>query len=109
MTKTEALEKHRKMWLWIANTIHNKQKPIWKSQYFAGKGEIPFSYCYCCEYARSISVRNPCSYCPVIWGGNPKHKCVEHEHKKWIKAMCKDDWKSAEKYARVIANLPERS
>lgn len=106
MTKKEAIAKHRKLWTWIADSTKAKKKCVWKSQYFKYINENPTSYCYCCEYVKEHS--NNCKDCPVIWGGSKKEKCAENEHKKWIKAVCNGDWQKAEKYARIIANLPER-
>lgn len=34
---------------------------------------------------------------------------MDNEYKKWLKAMCKDNWQEAERYARIIANYPKGS
>lgn len=108
MTKSKAIANHRRMWTWIANSIKAKKKGVWKSQFFNYISEKPLNNCYCCEYASKKSIRKMCKKCPLIWGNSQKGRCMDNEYKKWLKAMCKDNWQEAERYARIIANLPER-
>lgn len=55
LTKEEAIKKHREMWNWIADETERTNCCTSKFMYFESKNisskEIPYHYCYCCEYA----------------------------------------------------------
>lgn len=110
LTFDEAIANHRKMWNWIADETEKRKHIVLKSDYFK-ENDIPedvFERCYCCEYGGQESGRytgiTKCSYCPIDWGVD---NCEEgySAYSGWT--YC-DDWQSAAKYARKIANLPAR-
>lgn len=66
MTKQEAIENHRKMWLWIAKRILKEQKCGYistiKNLYFLENNISKVENdCFCCEYG-------DCIECPINWG-----------------------------------------
>lgn len=102
MTKQEAIEKHRKMWNWLAD---NPGKS--KSDYLEIYEPIVWllNDCYLCEYAN-----DNCDDCPLQW---PHNECSTHEQNglfdEWIKEMvCYEDYVRAAEIAKQIAQLPEK-
>lgn len=117
MSKKEAVAAHRKMWNWIADETLKRRCCVHKSEYFnfsGYKGVIPFSSCFCCQYnkERQGGGTVPCIECPIVF--NPLSKtpinCVSSESsfKRWGDALRDGRWNLAAKYAREIAELPER-
>lgn len=121
LTKEKALEYHRQLWNYIADESERTGKPVNKKQAFIhfGWSLRTKSLCWCCEYCGAH-----CYMCPVEWPGNdgclcsaksPYYKLTLAEdfynmykndypdHRKAVK--CLNDYI---KYAREIANLPER-
>lgn len=92
--------------------------------------ERPFHNCFCCEYASEkvdsmissakdiASVPHRCTQCPVIWGTEVYDKFFPCEHflcayQKLKNESCKLDKLDVDselcaRFAREIANLPER-
>ena len=114
LTFDEAIENHRKMWHWIADETEKRNRIVEKYEYFEENNlDECRCECYCCEYAFHACkyVTEACLSCPIKW---EKQSVFIRCHKdgtpydKW--KLCKDfeDWKSAAKYAREIANLPAR-
>lgn len=125
LTKREALEKMRDMWLWIAEGTERKSCLVTKVEYFneviKNKAEIPKSGCYACEYAflecfeyfeGSIDDRElndeMCNFCPVNEWAECPSGCTSmcSPYYKWI-ALRKENWQEAAKYAREIAALAQ--
>jgi hypothetical protein len=120
LTKQEAIEKHRKMWNWIADELEKgnaykyyisrfeflQTEPL-KLAYFTEIKEydFPIAGCYCCEYARR-GKSTICKDCPLDWPGG---KCVgENGLYRKINIECVEkNYTEAAKLARQIANLPE--
>lgn len=124
LTKEQALEEHRKMWNWIADQYENgrvedirgmKQEYIEETEY----RELILHNCFCCEYAvqkRSGDYR--CIDCPVTWETEVYRKFFPCEHflsayQKLKDESCKFDKCDVDselcaRFAREIANLPER-
>lgn len=132
--KKEYLEKHRKMWDWIADTTLSNKKSIKKLDYMEHIGisrfddDRPRNNCYCCEFDRRFNMMiKPhredyiqCKYCPVKWYGNKRMflRC-EHRYSQYMKYIClvhdhKNDKLSDTKVKRIagsargIANISER-
>ncbi len=104
MTKREAIENHRKMWMWIGNETLIKKRKILKSQYFdENKLELIEFLCFCCEYDKWQG-NNQCEHCPIDWGS---YKCTYRNspYRGWMEA---NDYREAAAFAFEIANLPER-
>ena len=108
LTKQRAIQKHRKMWNWIAKETKEKKKKVTKSDYFK-HCYIPMLFrpkneCYLCNY-----VKQKCHICPLDWGGlGCVHKSGNFEFDglfwKWFNSL---DWEQAANMASQIASLPE--
>ena len=120
LTKTQAIEEHRKMWNWIADETERRREPVGKYSYlkkyiYTGEGLTKYGTikdnCFLCEYTVNQSYRN-CSSCPLDWavGENKVRYCTESESlfTKWYKAFAVDDWRTCAILAREIANLKEK-
>lgn len=114
LTFEEAIENHRKMWNWIADETEKREEIVIKQDYFRENEIDPCIYnCYCCQYAKDNSAHGyrDCKICPIIWRGEFNNyyqiRCTAliSLYELWHNA---DNWQSAAKYARQIANLPER-
>lgn len=112
LTKNEALQKCRDMWNEIAVITEEEKYCLTKEEYFSRKGipddDIPLVRCYCCEY--SLQTNGDCSNCPLNFPKNPYIPgCLSRysPYHLWGEAIFNEDWKSADYYARQIANLPE--
>ena len=100
LTKTEAIENHRKMWRWLAEETEKRERKVEKKKYFEEHGieDTPANMCYCCEYARrSLS---ECGHCPIDW---PRGGCSCWLYSLWCGAT---DYHEAAELARQIAELP---
>lgn len=124
LTKEQALEEHRKMWNWIADQYENgrvedvhamKEEYIEETEY----RERMLHNCFCCEYAiQKRSGARRCLDCPVIWGAEVYDEFFPCEHflsayEKLKNESCKSDKcdvnsELCARFAREIANLPER-
>lgn len=110
LTREEAIQKHRELWNWIADETERRQDFVSKEEYYYEHPESirPLSLCFCCQYVaeRSDYILSDClALCPIKW----ETGCCENsrgEYREWRRA---EDWLEAAKYARIIANLPERS
>lgn len=134
LTKSEAVRLHREMWNWIADEL--EEGTVWniydlKNLYLYEIGidsdEVDNS-CFCCEYTRTDGDIFDCSRCPLIWGTEENVKeyfCEEGFYEipnelpiaeirtdgLWTDArelIYEDRLEDAAKYARYIANLPEK-
>lgn len=122
LTKQEAIEKHRMMWLWIADKTLKRKKNVCRFDYFREMGiglweDRPFLSSYCCEYdnQRKLEVGyRICAHCPLDWGSKvdscmcmDKYEIDDNNGllQKWIKEK---DYKKCAELAREIANLPEK-
>lgn len=108
MTREEAIENHRKMWNWIADETEKRKKKVSKVEYFMAHNLNRCHLdCYCCQYV-SINKFNNCEACPVEWEGETG-LCLDTDSLYFrFSSTHYYDYKSAAKYAREIANLPER-
>lgn len=117
MSKKEAVAAHRKMWNWIADETLKRKCCVHKSEYFhfsGYKGVIPFSNCFCCQYIREHKKSSIvlCAECPIVF--YPLAKTIANctnsnsPFKLWVDSFNVGDWNLAAKYAREIAELPER-
>lgn len=107
LTREQAIAKHRKLWNWIADETIRTKTPTPKYAYFISKLRIynvPMNCCYCCEYTIKI-LKATCKDCPINWEYGD---CTLSEYEKWSEAYNNNDYELAAKYARIIANLPER-
>ena len=117
LTREEAIANHRKMWNWIADETERLERVVLKPEYFKehniSHNDFPVHFCYCCDFdSQSLSLPL-CSACPINWGVDTEIKACcnkKSSYKKWVTVVkhYSDDWKSAAKLAREIANLPER-
>ena len=122
LTKEEAIKRHRQLWNYIADESERTGKPVSKKQAFAyfGWSFQTKSLCWCCEYCGSR-----CHMCPIEWPdydgciwnpASPYHKLRLAEN--LYDAYASDAYRNPQKaekylkdyikYAREIANLPER-
>lgn len=131
ITKDEAIKRHREMWTWIAEQLESdrleKNISFLKEEYCKKNNMLSLTnHCFCCEYSMQLTFANHCKHCPLIWGTEKDTKgyyCengldpTDYEIKSmddtglWMIASYyahKFEFKTAAKYARKIANLPER-
>ena len=108
MTREEAIENHRKMWNWIADETEKRKKIVFIEEYFIEHNlNSCFLDCYCCHYTH-INRSPNCETCPVAWGGETGI-CIDKDSPYFrFSSTQYYDYKNAAKYAREIANLPER-
>lgn len=107
------IEQHRNMWTTIADKTEKRQTCYTKSDYI--KEYLPEmkdieSHCWLCHYAYVLSASD-CSDCPLKWRSRKTaanyHACLNSYFGEWRNACYSKDWKSAAKYAKIIANLQE--
>lgn len=122
LTKEEAIKRHRQLWTYIADESEKTGKPVSKKQAFTYFGWSLWakSLCWCCECCGYH-----CHLCPIEWPGNdgciwnpasPYHKLrvAENLYFAYASDAYRNPQKAEEclkdyiKYAREIANLPER-
>ena len=122
-SRRKALQEHRKMWNWIADEIERTGLPVGKYEYLK---DSPYrtnltADCFLCEYTRD-TYGGKCNNCPVIWYKNDdKFKasvytpCIEPKSPYYkflmndIRGVTYEEWVTSRvKYAREVANLPER-
>lgn len=115
LTREQAIEEHRKMWSWIADTIEILEMVfeiyMLKDLYLGTLKKMtiyPAESCFLCEYSREQLNKTgngvTCDYCPVV---APKTAgCLGGLYY----AVCEaETWKEQAALARKIANLPERT
>ena len=118
MTKQEAIENHRKLWSWLADTAEKENRVVEKEEYFC-EFKLPFieNDCCCCEYTLQFDTKHDgffvmCSHCPVMWKSNNRTNefmCEKGgEYSEWKEALFRKDVPEFIRLARIIANLPER-
>lgn len=130
LIRRKYLEMHRKLWNWIADETEKTHKCIDKLEAFKhfGWSFCIDNFCWACKYThwkekycsnRDEYVYGDCNeYCLFDWGKSDETElplaCANHEpfeysaYDYW--SICYEtlDWQHAAKYAREIANLPER-
>lgn len=108
LTREQAIIEHRKMWNWIADETLKRERKVDKEDYFREHREysqIPIHFCWCCEYCEYIEMRF-CNECIIDWGFE---RCTNthSSYRNW--RQCDNyDYIEAAKYAKQIAELPER-
>ena len=111
LTKSEAVQEHRKMWNWIADETEKRKVIVAKYDYFLENGippnEHPMNHCWCCEYTEYKF----CDRCPIVWAescGEVVINCVgpKSPYRAWMRT---NNWQEASELARQIANLPEQT
>lgn len=129
LTKHEALQWHKKMWVWIAREIASHKKVMdiaeLKDKFIdneLGDDAIVRNSCFCCQYAiKRIfggEFEDFCDYCPIDWGCKTNAFMCEDKNEEsdglglwwrcWLCYKNKRDWKKQSKLAYKIAMLPER-
>ena len=128
LTKEQAVSEFRKMWNWIADETERRKGVVFKEEYFVEHGMDPedvANECYLCEYdVQGDAEQQACYFCPIDFGEMEEYDENGYQHtpcidaltspfKKWCKqntyCMCKKDgYDELAKYAREVANLPER-
>lgn len=108
MTRDEAIREHRKMWNWIADETLRLKRKVEKSEYFETfKKEYkikPMSECWCCEFNN----QRHCKNCIIDWGDGAYCTTVSHRLSAFMLWANSCNYKKAARYARKIAELPER-
>lgn len=127
LTKEKALELHRQLWNYIADESERQGRIVSKKEAFNHFGWPGIAqYCWCCEFSIQklrnfdkehgyVDIRWKCDFCPIIWK-DEYFICVSlfspfHSWDYLYNKGDKADWydvQDAIKYAREIANLPER-
>ena len=130
LIRRKYLEMHRKLWNWIADETKRTRMCVYKFNAFVHFGwRVDINnFCWACKYTRwkeqycskrEEYVDGNCSeYCLIDWGrdaatGLPL-ACANMDpitcsaYDNWSDAFKANNWENAAKYAREIANLPER-
>lgn len=115
LTKQQAIELHRKLWNYIADETERTKRCISKLTAMQQLGVNPDSVancCFCCEYASQFDwPLTICAGCPIEW---PKlytygeTRCSCSYYASWTHAYCSEEYAAAARFARIIAELPER-
>ena len=132
LTKTQAIQEHRKMWEWIANFIEGKKRvylPVcegcfdmidlkykYKRENFPEKSLR--NECFLCTYDCSNKAKHgTCEYCPVDFSHitydtdaclNGLYGKAYEAYDEFLDNPTRDNAQAAAKICRQIANLPER-
>ena len=118
MNKEKVIENHRKMWNWLADETEKRKLKMNKTDYFEENRECRGiklrNWCYLCEYTVNYtgiySYSINCGVCPINWGSDSGYYMCENDGKGIYSQWCHcdpDDWQTAARLARKIANLPE--
>ncbi len=126
LTREQAIKEHRKMWNWIADETLKRKKCVDKKDYFGEHPEyeeflcVPVCFCWCCEYdseklldyvnLNKDGEQQSCSFCPIDFHNSDFYrKCLNDESvfTEWLRSF-DYNYEQAAKYARMIAELPER-
>lgn len=109
LTKQDAVELHKKKWLWIADETERQQRIVKAREYFeAIQQQEPLLYSYCCDYAKQNARGRACDNCPIQWPHSydnqkaPNTPCLNSYYYQWSHART---WEEAALLARQIANL----
>lgn len=101
LTKEEAIKRHRMLWNWIADETLRQKRFVTKWEAFAHFGWPDIlNHCWCCEYSGA-----GCNLCLVDWGTGYGCEINGSPYLLWHNSRSYED---TAKYAREIANLPER-
>lgn len=110
LTKQEALQWHRRMWIWIAREIARckcvMHVMFLKEDFCEMFNLNPTVSCFCCEYAYDNG-HVKCGKCPVIWCNEKSKSCLNRNSEYIAIGKCRN-WKKQAKLAYKIAMLPER-
>lgn len=125
--KEEAIKRHRLMWNWIAEETLKRNDIITEEDAIEHFNWVFVSaHSWCCDYAltklRKVRLQGPfngskCLFCPINWGEkNSFCMNISSPFRAWTRIVDKfcygeGDWydiQDAAKYAKEIANLPER-
>lgn len=118
LTKSQAIEKHREMWKWIAvRTLRTKRK-IYKHEFFdyyqISNENTPIFSCFCCEYPQYKNDKDffdRCNRCPIEWPITRMQLyknfniCMSSYYYEWFVTR---NYKEAALLAYKISKLPER-
>lgn len=114
LTKKAVVYLHRQLWNFIADHSEIKKRCVGKPEAFQFfMWPRVKNYCWCCEYAEKNG--KTCASCPINWSDNIDFYNLQCQNGRyglyylWMHACLRDDYKSAAKLAREIANLPERN
>lgn len=121
LTKEEAIKKHRRLWNYIADETLKQARCVTIAEAFEHFG-WSYTICrrsWCCEY--DYEHDNNCTHCPIDWrmyeeddalcdkiwrqNSNTPHRGLLLM---WESCVRLDYCTLAYKYAKIIAELPER-
>ena len=121
LTLKETVEKHRKLWNWIADETEKQKRIVKNAENPMVQKDEPLNDCYCCEFVFE-QYGHPhyryCDKCPLNWGKSQDlyHRCLEFDtlYDLWCDILNDDivfeneaeKLKEAVRVARKIANLP---
>lgn len=109
LTREQAIAEHRKMWYWIAEETIKRQEKVHPDEYLNTffPNRTIMSHGFCCEYDRQFN--NDCAHCPIEWDPDEKDSCCNNYNGSFYLGWAyTSNWQEAAKYARQIAELPER-
>lgn len=129
LTKETAIQWHRRMWNWIADTSLKEERKVTKAEFFQkyftelyeNDVDVPCNSCFCCEYASQLkgkynSEEPKCIFCPLEWGSNLEYyMCLDTDKDddllglfgEWD-CLTDENYRDAAELARKIADLSEK-
>ena len=116
LTRQKAIQEHRKMWNWIADTSERLCIPVSQQTYlekFFGGITIE-NNCFLCDYVCGPCNGKPtCISCPLLWTSSGIEYCTDNSmdvgyYDLWEYAYYTRNYIEAARLARIIANLPEK-
>ena len=114
LTKRETLEKHRELWLTVADMSRKEKRCVSKYEALLKMDIQPESVnseCFCCDYAeqenKKLSRYNACEYCPVKWPGSITGACTASLYGEWRRELGCANYKKAAEVAEKIAHLAD--
>lgn len=105
LTREQAIYSFRQMWNWLADETEKQKRKVKKHEYPLMQEMSITNECFICEYCANEGIK--CNNCIIVWPGTKAVCGISSPYILWL--FCGDrEWEKAARYAREIANLPER-
>ena len=103
------IDNHRKMWHWLAENPNKNKKdwPGWK-KYNIDPSPKEMKYCFLCGYISHTEKDKGCYHCPLDWYITDMCMSRYPEESYYLSYCDAITLKAKTKYAKIIANLPEK-
>ena len=103
------IDNHRKMWHWLAENPDKVKRdwPGWKHHNNDVFSKEKSSHCFLCGYI-SVDLEKDCHNCPIDWVITDMCEEVYPKTSYYTSYYDAITHKAKTKYAKIIANLPEK-